>query len=35
MPLPLTGKIHALATLHRQSGYAAHLIARRGEDGQF
>lgn len=27
MPLPIAGEIHALAALHRQRRYAAHLIA--------
>jgi len=29
MPLPVSGKINRLATLHCQRGYAAHLIAFR------
>lgn len=29
VPLPLAGEVQALAALHRQSGYAAHLIAIR------
>jgi hypothetical protein len=29
MPLPVTSEIHAFSALHRQSGYAAHLIAIR------
>jgi hypothetical protein len=29
MSLPISGKIHALAALHCQMGYAAHLIAIR------
>jgi hypothetical protein len=29
VPLPVPGKIHALATLHCQSGYASHLIPIR------
>jgi hypothetical protein len=29
VPLPIASEIHALAALHRQSSYAAHLIAIR------
>jgi ABC transporter substrate binding protein len=29
MPLPVAGEVHRLSALHRQSGYATHLIAIR------